>query len=277
MDLGIAPRSGMTSPTPPLPAMNDELFLHTPLGVRGAAAGGTRKGGGGSSGREEQTHDPNRLFRKKYKPKPTVQAEHRDCAATLSSKDLLCVSAGPKVLDFGRVTVKSTVVKSFSVINDLPANVLIECDFEAVELAKSFPASQVVPGGSVAGFDVVLNSDDVQSLKQNVMYKVNGVHALKFAVVAEVVPITLNLAQDELTFEFAEDSLDRSTTLELEIANPGNSSCNYRFATRRGSAFDVFPAQGTVGAYSSTSVSVTFTPNVGQAFEEELKMLITGK
>lgn len=267
VDLGIAPRSGMTSPTPALPKMNDELYLKNPLDSTGRAK---RTGG---RHREEQFHDPDRLFKKKYKSKPTVQAEMRDCVLTLSSADLLCVSAGPKVIDFGRVTVKSTVVKSFSIINDLPANVLVEVDFDASELERSFPASQVVPGGANAGFDVVLCCQDVQTFRHTVAYKINGVHTLKFQVVAEVVPVTLDLAQDEVQFSFEADSLERSTTQHVVVSNPGNAPCDYRWASRRG-AFEVFPTKGTIEAGDSTEISITFTPDVGVPTSEDIRLHI---
>lgn len=79
------------------------------------------------------THDDRKLIRKKFKSHATTQAEVRDCTARLENWQLALVSCGPKMIDFGRVFVKSTVTKSFSVFNDLPASVMVTLNFDGVE------------------------------------------------------------------------------------------------------------------------------------------------
>lgn len=60
-----------------------------------------------------------RIIRKKFKSEPTTQAELRDCSEELSGEQLQKINAGPQIIDFKTVFVKSTTTKSFIVTNDL--------------------------------------------------------------------------------------------------------------------------------------------------------------
>ena len=61
----------------------------------------------------------NRIIRKKFKSEPTTQAELRDCSEELTGEQLQKINAGPQIIDFKTVFVKSTTTKSFIVTNDL--------------------------------------------------------------------------------------------------------------------------------------------------------------
>ena len=154
LELGMA--RGPTEPIPPRPPADDELWL--------ADAGGSGRGGA------RLAPDENRLVHKKFKPRPSTQAEVRDCAAELSSQDLLAVVASHKVLDFGRVCVSSVSSKNFSVANDLSRTVLCSLGRLEPELAASTPPSQVIPSGATAGFDITFECSTVMSFKKIVQY-----------------------------------------------------------------------------------------------------------
>ena len=61
-------------------------------------------------------------------------------------------------------------------------------------LKDSAPSSQVVPPGATAGFGISLCVADVtRGFKTTVSYTINNAHQFFFDVIAEVVPVTLNL------------------------------------------------------------------------------------
>ncbi|CAE7914266.1 CFAP47, partial [Symbiodinium sp. KB8] len=100
----------------------------------------------------------------------------------LENWQLGLISVGPGVLDFGNVYVKSTVVKSFSVFNDLPQAILVAMQYDAEELSRSTPTSQVVPSAHAAGFDVSVCSAVPQTFQRQVVYTINGIHPYKLLI-----------------------------------------------------------------------------------------------
>ena len=267
VDLGIQPRSGMVSPTCPLPKTVDELWLEIPLD---AGKGKRKKGKRGIN-----MYDPDRLITKKFKPKPKTQTEIRDCATTLTSSQLLLVTAGPKVLEFGRVCIRSKTTKCFAVTNDLSQNVLVAMLFEDPAVESSSPKSQVVPAGATAGFDVAFCCQEEQDYKQSVGYVLNGIHQFKFTVTAQVVPISVDMSTEELCFKFEPDDLEFSVTETITLTNPGNAPCEFRWKTKN-STFSVRPPKGVIDAFGTLDVDVTFTPALKQPRAEDLVLLISG-
>ena len=106
-----------------------------------------------------------------------------DCAAKISSSDLVMIGAAPKVLDFGVVSVNSKNPKCLGITNDLSQHILVEVLFEEhEELATSHPSSQVIPPGAKAGFDVIFFStsqppqNQSNRFRQSLTYVVNKKH-----------------------------------------------------------------------------------------------------
>ena len=93
----------------------------------------------------------------------TTQAEVKDCAAELGMADQHKVVISHKVLDFGQVCVNSVCARSLSFSNDLTRTVQVSLGKLEPELSRSSPASQVIPAGALAGFDVYFTSGAVQS------------------------------------------------------------------------------------------------------------------
>lgn len=292
--MGIEPRGGLEEPRLALPSAAEGLWLERPMDQL-AGATGTERGGGAAAGEggsssssrggdagagprkrvRTSVHDDTKLIRRKFKPKPSTPAEVRDCSTSLSASELVAVSAGPKLVDFGRVNVNSRSVRSFSVVNDLAQSILVAVAFDCDELRSSGPASQVLPPGAVAGFDVVLRPTKVQEFRHAVPYVINDTHTFKFTVAADVVPVALVLSRDELFFRFPSDSLAASLTERLVLENPGNAPAEFAWSTR-GGPFSVTPASGTVPAGSSLELQVTFSPFHRCELEEALVLHVNG-
>ena len=110
------------------------------------------------------------------------------------------------MLDFGKIFVKSSITKSFSIYNDLPQCVWVELQLDPKDTSiKSHPASQVIPGANVAGFDLSMSSASPQTVDKVVVWTINGLHTNKMQLRGEIVPVSLNVSQQELKFTFRDD------------------------------------------------------------------------
>jgi hypothetical protein len=259
VNLGMAPGSGLKSPrfsVDEIPV--DKLNLLRPLDDDAGARGVTG---------HRYVHDDSKLIKKKFKTAPTTQAEVRECSAALQNWQLSLISAGPKVLDFGEVYVRSSVTKSFSIYNDLPSTILVSMQYESEELSRSHPQSQVIPSAQAAGFDVTIMSNVAQSVQRQVVYAINGLHQYKLLIKAEIVPVQIKMWRQELNFNFSEEDLDSRMSQTLTLSNGGNAPARFAWQGMNQS-FTVTPTQGIIRPNGSITAEVVFTPpNSGTAME----------
>lgn len=253
----------LDEPIPALPVATEGLWLQRPLD------GSAPTGGGG-----RMPVDENRLIHKKFKPAPTTQAEVRDCEAELSSQELLGVVASSKIIDFGEVVINSTTAKNFAVSNDLPRCVLVALGKLDTELELSGPASQVVPSGGTAGFDIKFSSSHEGKFKKSVQWVVNSKHTFKFTILAEVVPVSILLTTDRVQMSFPDQCLDASVTEIITMENPGNAPAEFLWTSRR--AFTVKPERGMIDAFSTADVEITWTPSPAYKNAEVLNLHVPG-
>jgi hypothetical protein len=270
LSLGIADgKRDMAEPRLVLPfdpstvLATEPLWLLRPVGSKGGAAalpGGAGRGGAGAAGGGgaagsgadgRYRHNPDKLIRRKHKPAPTTTGEHIDCSMGLTDDQQERISAGPTVLEFGTFNVHTSVRKGFTVVNDLPQSILVALNIDAAalpQLARSTPASQVVPAGGVAGFDVCFYSDAGVDLRELVRYTINGQHTGQFLVTATALPIAVSLSRRDLPLRFPEGSLARSVCDTLVLANAGTSDAQFSWQP-------IVPATSAIAA-SATAVSM---------------------
>ena len=248
IDLGMAPRGGLSEPQLKLPEPAAELWLDHPLGEPPKKSKG------------RAAPDPTRLIRKKFKPQPSTPAEVRDCGKELTGAELSKVVFLSKTLEFGRVSVQSATTLSFNVSNELETTVLFACAFEDEELHQSTPSSQVVPPGSVAGFDVIFSSRTEQNYTGSVVCTINGQHHLKFHITAEVVPIMLSVVPEELTLQLRDDEVETYASQAMTIENEGNAEASFQWQPSSTGAFYVHPPEGLVGPGEKLELQLTFEP-----------------
>ncbi|CAE8649272.1 unnamed protein product, partial [Polarella glacialis] len=195
-------------------------------------------------------------------------------SATLENWQLGLISVGPRVLDFSNVYVKSQVVKSFSVYNDLPQAILVSMQYDSEELSRSTPISQVIPSAQAAGFDVVICSAQPQSFQRQVVYTINGMHAVKLLIKAEITPVQVRMSRSEILYRFGEDSLERTLTEQLMLSNHGNAPARYSWQGIN-SSFNINPMSGIIRAGASVVSEVVFTPpNSGAMMEGFLTLKV---
>ncbi|OQR96965.1 hypothetical protein ACHHYP_12938 [Achlya hypogyna] len=267
-DLEMEPQGGLVGPDLKLPIVQEPLWMQSDQNSRRGAAA-------------TPAFDENKLIKKKFKAAPVTQAEVKDCATTLTSEQLKFIVAGPKTIHFGLVCVHSVSKKSFSVTNDLPHNVLVTLHFnnDHEELKQTTPMSQVIPSGAVAGFDLTFFSRVEQVFQKYVQYSVNGQHSFKLLVVAEVVPICVELSTPVVEFAFDASDLAPTVAQTIYVKNPGNSEAHFHWVPENATdpcAFEVSPAQGAIVAGGTAPVRITFAPRFNVPNQATLCVLVDG-
>ncbi|KDO33411.1 hypothetical protein SPRG_02218 [Saprolegnia parasitica CBS 223.65] len=267
-DLGMAPQGGLQGPDMKLPKATEPLWMQSEQNSRRGVAAAN------------PAFDENKLIKRKFKAAPVTQAEVKDCATTLTSEQLKLIVAGPKTIHFGLICVHSVSKKSFSVTNDLPHNILVTLHFnnDHEELKQTSPMSQVIPAGATAGFDLTFFSRAEQVFQKYVQYSVNGQHSFKLLIVAEVVPICVELSTPVLEFAFDASDLSPTISQTVQVKNPGNSEAHYRWVPEAADqcAFEVTPVAGAIAAGGTASVRVTFAPRIGVPNQATLCVLVDG-
>ncbi|KAL3657767.1 hypothetical protein V7S43_017339 [Phytophthora oleae] len=194
---------------------------------------------GANSGQSKTFFDELKLVKKKFKPVPATPAELADCSRTLEFDELEQVVSGPKTLNFGRLSVNGSATRSLTVQNNLQLNILVTLHFGngsaqkdgtsgVEELArKTSLTSQVVPPHSKAGFDLVFSSSRDQFFQQSITYSINGVHPRQVTIVAEVAPIVVELAPEDLRFDFGALDMSASVARDVVITNTCDSEAPF--------------------------------------------------
>eukprot|EP01063_Lacrimia_lanifica_P021383 TRINITY_DN2869_c0_g2_i1.p1 TRINITY_DN2869_c0_g2~~TRINITY_DN2869_c0_g2_i1.p1 ORF type:complete len:2912 (+),score=1278.25 TRINITY_DN2869_c0_g2_i1:97-8832(+) len=256
VDIGMVPAEGLVPPEPVVPKRHGTSIW------KGEAERSTGEAGDARMMTKAMKFDEHRPIKKKFKEEPAGLNERRECRLVLSPKDLAHVAYGPRLLDFGKVSVFSTNTKSFCVHNTLQSHILVKIPVALRdELKNSFPASQVIPPGQVAGFDIVFRSDTEQTFTQAMWFQLNENHKLKFLLHAEAVPIEVSLSQEKMDFRFNDFVLDPTLTQNLTLTNHGNAEASFKWAVEdKETAFSFNPDSGTIPPNGQRNVDITFTP-----------------
>ena len=278
VSLGMRSASGLRAPEPELPKADDPIWQATNAAAAEAsestAAGGVVK----PRNRPAYMEDEALHSKSRFKARPSTLQEQRECSLMLVPQDIMRVATGPSLIDFGRITCLSMPVKTFAVTNELSQTLLVEVNAQEIEdLASSTPASQVVPAGVTAGFDVALTCANLGSLHRTVEYVINGKHRYAFEVTAEIVPVTVNLSTESLNFGFDAENFENFVTEYVKIANPNTHPVEFSVSSSSG-AFVASPSSGVINAGLSAELAVTWTPASGSSggSDAELSLRVVG-
>lgn len=267
VSLGLDRQSGLRDPGPRLPDPHEPLWMDKTEVDKKYTYIRPRN-------RPQYLSDEAELGVSLFKEMPTTAQEIKECAKVLIPKEINKLSIGPSTLDFGVVSARSTTTKYFAVTNNLAENILVQMDTSNIKVLKdSAPSSQVVPAGATAGFGMSLCVPDVmQEFKTTVSYTINNAHQFFFDIIADVVPVTLNLNVDDLLFRFAHDNWDSMVTETIIVSNPNSYPAEFSWDVPKGTAFTVSPQTGFVDGRGSLPVQITWTPGTR---EEENKTILT--
>ena len=76
---------------------------------------------------------------------------------------------------------------------------------------------------------MVFQSSDIDKFNQVVVYRINGNTASEFMfrVLAEVIPVKIEVDREEIDFRFSEESHAMYTTEIVRLTNNGNAAASY--------------------------------------------------
>lgn len=259
VDMGM--ERGLDEPMLKLPSAGEPLWL--------------RNSGDGSGGSKSRIpSDEHRLIQKKWPSAPSTQAEAKDCAAEIGLEELSLIVASHKTIDFGNVCIGSQSWRNFCITNDLSQSILVKIDDFEPESKASKPDVQIVPAGAEAGFDIAFKSKILGKYKKTFTYKINGHYAFKVSIVAEVVPIALEMSKSELLMEFPDESIEPSLSHDLMLKNPGNAIAEYFWVSN--GAFVCRPDRGSIHPGQAAITTIIWTPAAEKRNKEELELNVTG-
>ncbi|KAF5834411.1 flagellar associated protein [Dunaliella salina] len=182
-----------------------------------------------------------------YKMRPETDQEKAACMRELSKEEINRLVVGPKVMDFGTISVGTSNTCNFMIINTLTTPIHVVLDIKAVKEFKGSKAiSQVIPPGARARFPLTLVANDIRTFTEKLEYCINSSHIFPVMVSASVVPVTLELSSDELHFEFSLENWDTYIEKMLILHNPHKFFVDYSITCMPMDVFSASPMVGTV-------------------------------
>ncbi|EFJ49198.1 hypothetical protein VOLCADRAFT_90100 [Volvox carteri f. nagariensis] len=250
VNLGMDTRSGLLAPEPKLSRTVDPLWRVD--ASKEAAPRMLRQLGAADL---EGAHQ--------WKPRPQSEQERIDCSRELSKDELARLVVGPRIVDFGKVSMGSTNTRHLVMQNTLDGFINVVLDIKHLEMLRDSPSiSQVIPPGAKADFPLVLQASEIRSVNEKVEYVVNGNHVLSFPLSADIVPVNLDFSAEDLNFQFSLDNWDEAVEKILILDNPHKFPVNFTVESTN-TCFQVSAGGGgIIRSQSSVEVVVRWAPDM---------------
>ena len=174
--------------------------------------------------------------------------------------ELQQIFAGPKIVDFENIFIKSKNQRTFWIRNDLKHSIQVRLESNKDELKQTNKKVQIIPSSQTAGFTINFRSTKYQQFKGIIKYMINERHSFNFCVKAHVEPVLLEPSNNHLKFNFQEGNNDMTISQSLTIRNNGNSEGKFNFIHTEQQIFTVYPKEGVVNAKSQQECIVTYKP-----------------
>lgn len=224
-----------------------------------------------------------KLVKTKFKPAPTTAAEKAECSLELTQEQLSAVVCGPSAVQYGDVYVLETVVKNWSVYNGLGQAIFVELKVPegCAELCTTPLLSQVIPPGSLAGFDLpFMSTVEHETWRTSVTYLVNGKHTSRFLAAARALPLVVTFSRSHLSLAFPETgphAVEQYCSDSIELRNPCRAPADYVWSIRdRDAPFEIEPATGVIPAGGVAYATVSYRPFYASSTESAFAMAIKG-
>lgn len=131
------------------------------------------------------------------------------------------------------------------------------------ELKQTYNLPQIIPSGETATFEIVMQSEKIQSFLGTISYTFNDCATFKFQVKAEIEPVHLDLDTKILKFTFADDNEDMTVIESINLKNNGNSPAKFSFDLSENKFFLPLQENGVVEPGSSHQIDIEFNPGKG--------------
>ncbi|XP_014853532.1 PREDICTED: cilia- and flagella-associated protein 47 [Poecilia mexicana] len=129
---------------------------------------------------------------------PSTRQQVADCRRTLNPLEFYHVDITPSSVNFGRVALHSVCATNVHLVNRLPVHIWVELEVDCVELQGSSMLSQVLPPFFHSIVPLTFQSMVLGHFKSSLRYTINQQHPGQILILAEVVPLTLELSSNLL-------------------------------------------------------------------------------
>uniref|UniRef100_A0A087XDJ3 Cilia- and flagella-associated protein 47 domain-containing protein n=1 Tax=Poecilia formosa TaxID=48698 RepID=A0A087XDJ3_POEFO len=129
---------------------------------------------------------------------PSTRQQVADCRRTLNPLEFYHVDITPSSVNFGRVALHSVCATNVHLVNRLPVHIWVELEVDCVELQGSSMLSQVLPPFFHSIVPLTFQSTVLGHFKSSLSYTINQQHPGQILILAEVVPLTLELSSNLL-------------------------------------------------------------------------------
>ena len=253
INMGLKQASGLKEPLIPLPTADEPLWLDERY--TGTNATYVRP-----KNRKPLPEEQARALSMVMKDKPEKQTQLKECGRALPLSDFGKLAVGPRRLDFGTITAMSKEERYLIVTNDLLAHIQVTLlTSDIPNLNESQRQNQIIPPRTTAAFPITLHCTAAQSFKRSVSYLINNIHLFEFDVVAEVVPVSLNISKDNLLFEMNQEHFGEKMEEVFTLSNPNNHFAEFSWECNNKN-FSVSPMEGSIEKNSSTKITVLWHP-----------------
>lgn len=196
---------------------------------------------------------------------PTTPKEKQDCAKELSPSELHLLNIGPLKIDFGKVCIKSVNTENLIIVNNLEINIFVVAEMGCDELRRSSPLSQVVPPHCKALIPIVFESDIKGQFSKSITYNINGSYENHICVLAEVVPVALELSCPSPLIVTPVPGLTPESAFSsvITLCNKLNYPAAFTWTSTtniKDTAFTVRPMHGVIAEYQELDCEVLWTP-----------------
>ena len=118
------------------------------------------------------------------------------------------------------------------------------------------------------------NASALGKFKRTFSWTVNGLRLKSVNVIAEVIPIELQLSTNSVNLTFPADSLDKSCSEDIQLSNASNARAYYEFVSE--ASFTCKPDKGVVEVGQAIPITVIWTPVYGVPNSASIKLRIQG-
>ncbi|XP_035825915.1 cilia- and flagella-associated protein 47 [Aplysia californica] len=211
---------------------------------------------------------------------PTTLEEKRDCKRWLTPQQLHQIIVGPPTIDFGQICLRSCCQRELNVVNNLDQYIHIVAEIDCRELRQSSPLSQVLPPRSKAVIPIIFESSTRGRFQRSVMYTINGFYKHHVTVLAEVVPVAVELSTTRLVLKPApgmpvEAGFRGVITLNNKLNYPAEFTWSPDLG-EKGTAFSIRPATGVVDPGTDLDCEVVWHPSFMAPEDGSFTLLVNG-
>ncbi len=206
----------------------------------------------------------------------------------LTPSQIYKIIVTPSVIDFTDVCIKSVSSKGLEFFNSLDQPIFVEIENDCNELRQSTPLGQLIPAQSKGVFNIIFESEYVQSFQRSISYRINYSYRHHIIVLAESKLPCLHLSKDASQGSLQEHVVlhqihsaqpDLCYRSNITLKNPYNANAEFTWMPiygEQGTAFSIRPASGTVEAFKDIDCEIVWHGSFLAPLTGTFSLLVTG-